>query len=111
MAMTAQSVASVDDFTKAREALEVLFLRVTEAGATSHVTLGAMITEGVARVSALIAEERANIVAIEHDRAFSHWVAIGETEVELTLETFGRSHVESLKLRLESSGYRVEERV
>ena len=64
----------------------------------------------LARLSTLIAEARANIVHIEHDRAFSRWAAIGETEVELTLETSGRPQIESLKARLEAAGYRVEER-
>ena len=60
-------------------------------------------------MAVLVAEERANIVQIEHDRACSHWVAIGETEVKLTLETSRRPQIEQLKARLESAGYRVEE--
>jgi threonine dehydratase len=63
----------------------------------------------LARLADLIAEERANIVAIEHDRAFSD-AAIGDSEVELTLETSGRPQIERLRSRLESAGYRVEER-
>jgi hypothetical protein len=47
----------------------------------------------LARLTALIAEARANIVHIEHDRAFARWAGIGETEVELTLETSGREHL------------------
>jgi threonine dehydratase len=64
----------------------------------------------LARLGDVIAETRANIVHIEHDRAFSRFAAIGETEVELTLETTGREHVEALKTRLASAGYRVAER-
>lgn len=64
----------------------------------------------LARLSDVIAETRANIVHIAHDRAFSRFAAIGETEVELTLETTGREHVETLKARLASAGYRVAER-
>jgi threonine dehydratase len=63
----------------------------------------------LARLTALIAEERANIVQIEHDRAFSRQ-AIGATEVELTLETSGRKQIDALKQRLEGAGYVVEER-
>ena len=77
------------------------------------VRLGVVVVDrpgALARLSALIAEARANIVHIEHDRAFSRWAAIGETEVELTLETTGRPHVEDLKRRLETAGYRVAER-
>jgi threonine dehydratase len=77
------------------------------------VRLGVLVVDrpgALARLSALIAEARANVVHIEHDRAFSRWAAIGETEVELTLETTGREHVEDLKRRLETAGYRVAER-
>jgi len=63
----------------------------------------------LARLATLVAEERANVVHIEHDRAFARWTAIGETEVALTLETSGRDHVERLLERLRAAGYRVEE--
>ena len=63
----------------------------------------------LARLTALVAEARANVVHIEHDRAFAHWTAIGETEVALTLETSGRDHIEQLLERLRAAGYRVEE--
>ena len=60
-------------------------------------------------VTALIAEERANIVQIEHDRAFSG-APIGDTDVELTLETSGRAQIERVLARLDAAGYRAEER-
>jgi threonine dehydratase len=63
----------------------------------------------LARLTALVAEERANVVHIEHDRAFARWTAIGETEVALTLETSGRDQVERLLARLRAAGYRVAE--
>jgi threonine dehydratase len=63
----------------------------------------------LARLTALVAEERANVVHIEHDRAFARWTAIGETEVALTLETSGLDHVERLLTRLRAAGYRVDE--
>jgi threonine dehydratase len=63
----------------------------------------------LARLTALIAEERVNILQIEHDRAFSRQ-AIGVTEVELTLETSGRKQIDGLKQRLDAAGYTVEER-
>src|SRR3989475_455922 len=63
----------------------------------------------LARLTALIAAERANIMNIEHDRAFSSG-AIGETRVGLTLETSGRAQIDALKERLGAAGYRVEER-
>ena len=65
----------------------------------------------LARLTSLVAEERANVVHIEHDRAFARWTAIGETEVALTLETSGRDHIERLLARLRAAGYRVEEQI
>jgi threonine dehydratase len=64
----------------------------------------------LARLSELIGSERANIVQIEHDRAFSD-APIGEVEVELTLETSGRPQIERLLARLGSAGYRAVERL
>jgi len=63
----------------------------------------------LARLAALVGEARANILHIEHERAFSR-AAIGESRVELTLETSGREQIEIVKRRLIESGYRVEER-
>jgi threonine dehydratase len=63
----------------------------------------------LARLAALVGEARANILHIEHERAFSR-AAIGESRVELTLETSGREQIELVKRRLIESGYRVEER-
>jgi threonine dehydratase len=63
----------------------------------------------LARLTGLIAEERVNILQIEHDRAFTRQ-AIGGTEVALTLETSGRKQIDALKQRLEGAGYAVEER-
>ena len=51
MTMTAQAAPLVDAFAGARAELDVLFAQLTEAGAVSHVTLGALITKGVARVA------------------------------------------------------------
>ena len=62
----------------------------------------------LARLTTLVAESRANVLHISHDRAFSH-ARIGETEVEVTLETSGREHIETIKRRLGEAGYRVRE--
>jgi threonine dehydratase len=89
--------------------------RIIERGLVKDgrlVRLGVLLRDqpgALARLAALIAEERANIMNIEHDRAFSHG-EIGESEVELTLETSGRAHIDALTERLEAAGYRVEER-
>ena len=63
----------------------------------------------LARLTAIVAEERANVVHIEHDRAVARWTAIGETEVSVTLETSGRDHIDGLLGQLRAAGYRVEE--
>jgi threonine dehydratase len=62
----------------------------------------------LASVAALVAKARANVLHIEHDRAFSH-TRVGETEVELTLETSGRDQIERIKAQLIQAGYAVEE--
>lgn len=62
----------------------------------------------LARLTALVAESRANVLHIHHDRAFSR-ARLGETEVELTLETSGREQIEAVKRHLAESGYTVEE--
>jgi threonine dehydratase len=90
--------------------------RIIERGLVKDgrlVRLGVVVRDrpgALARLTSLVAEERANVVAIEHDRAFARRVAVGETEVELTLETSGNPQIAALKRRLESAGYRVEER-
>jgi threonine dehydratase len=64
----------------------------------------------LARLTALVAEEHANILQIIHDRAFSRHAAIGQTEVELTLETSGPKQISAVKRRLAAAGYLVEDR-
>jgi len=63
----------------------------------------------LARISTVIAEVRGNILEIEHDRAFSG-VELGETTIELVLETRGPEHAHEIALRLEQEGFRVERR-
>jgi threonine dehydratase len=92
-----------------------MLARIIERGLVKDgrlVRLGVVLRDrpgALARLTALVAEERANVVHIEHDRAFARWTAIGETEVALTLETSGRDHVERLLARLRAAGYRVDE--
>ncbi|MGH7278386.1 MAG: pyridoxal-phosphate dependent enzyme, partial [Candidatus Rokuibacteriota bacterium] len=90
--------------------------RIIERGLVKDgrlVRLGVLLRDrpgALAAVTSLIAETRANILHIEHDRAFSRRAAIGETEVEVTLETSGPAQIEAVKARLLGAGYRVEER-
>jgi threonine dehydratase len=92
-----------------------MLARIIERGLVKDgrmVRLGVVLRDrpgALARLTALIADERVNILQIEHDRAFSRQ-AIGATEVEVTLETSGRKQIDALKQRLEAAGYAVEER-
>ncbi len=61
----------------------------------------------LARFTGAIAEQRANIVEIYHNRAFTHPPSLGETEVEVTLETRGSEHIAELKHALSERGYSV----
>ncbi len=60
----------------------------------------------LAKLTTQVAETRANIVEIHHQRAFST-AELGETDVELTLETRGPDHIEELRALLTGAGYRV----
>ena len=62
----------------------------------------------LARLTALVAEARANVLRIEHDRAFTR-APVGDSEVELTLETSGPPQIEAIKRHLAEAGYTVEE--
>ena len=59
------------------------------------------------RLIEILAAERANIYAIQHDRT-SKDVALNAADVELDLETRGHDHVAELIATLESHGYEVE---
>ena len=60
----------------------------------------------LARLTAVIAEARANVLQIHHDRAFSP-ARVGESQVELTLETSGRDQIDAIKRHLTAAGYTV----
>ena len=60
------------------------------------------------KVLGLIAERRANVMNIVHDR--SHYgVTLGESAIELTLETRGRDHANEIVAALQQSGYPIEQ--
>ncbi|MFB6071383.1 MAG: threonine ammonia-lyase [Halobacterium sp.] len=54
----------------------------------------------------IVAEERANIYAIQHDRT-NRDIAMNATEVELDLETRGPEHVDGLLNRIRDEGFDV----
>ncbi|MCU1259146.1 MAG: threonine dehydratase [Bryobacterales bacterium] len=62
--------------------------------------------QGLTRI---IASQRANIVQMTHDRAY-FGVHLGDTLVDITLETRGREHVVELIAAMRAAGY-TEERV
>src|SRR3954464_15661508 len=63
----------------------------------------------LAAILAMVAQERANVLEVHHNRAFLSG-AIGDTEIDLTLETKGPDHVEMLIAALKTKGYPVVRR-
>ena len=61
----------------------------------------------LAALTRLVADSRANILEINHDRAFSG-AELGETLIELVLETHGVEHLAEVSERLRNAGYRFE---
>jgi threonine dehydratase len=53
----------------------------------------------------ILAESKANVVEIHHDRAFD--IDLGESAVELVLETRGFDHVEEVRQHLSTAGVRM----
>jgi len=62
----------------------------------------------LARLTAVVGAQRANILDIGHNRAFTA-ARIGETEVVLTLETSGREQIDAVVAALRAAGYQVAE--
>ena len=60
----------------------------------------------LARLTRCIADMGANILHVNQSRGFGH-MAIGESEVELTLETTGAEHIQRLCAGLDKNGFRV----
>ena len=63
----------------------------------------------LAGVLAAVAAERANVLEVQHNRAFLTG-AIGDTGIDLTLETRGPDHADSLIASLTAKGYAVVRR-
>jgi threonine dehydratase len=61
----------------------------------------------LAQLTRVIADTRANVVELNHDRAFSG-AELGETLIELVLETHGFEHIDKVYSCLERAGYRFE---
>jgi threonine dehydratase len=61
----------------------------------------------LARLSQRIADLGANILQIDQTRGFGE-VAIGETEVELILETTGIDHIERIYRALQAQNFKIK---
>jgi threonine dehydratase len=61
----------------------------------------------LAQVTRAVADTRANVLHIHHDRAFFD-IQLGETAIELVLETRGFDHVDEVNAALDRAGFRVE---
>ncbi|HEX5424477.1 MAG TPA: threonine ammonia-lyase [Candidatus Acidoferrales bacterium] len=60
------------------------------------------------RLSTVIATQKANIVETSFSRAH-YGVVLGDTAIDITMETRGPEHVEDLKTALQSNGYELEQ--
>jgi len=65
------------------------------------------VSGALASVTHVVAETRANILELNNDRAFSG-AELGETLIELVLETHGFEHIDQVCERLNAAGYRFE---
>jgi threonine dehydratase len=62
----------------------------------------------LARLTTAIAEHGANVLEIYHNRALSH-LSLSEAQVDVTLETRGREHIDDLIAALKLKGWQVQE--
>jgi threonine dehydratase len=55
-------------------------------------------------LTGILAQHRANIVETSYDRAY-HGVNLGDTAIEITMETRGPAHIAELLSALSAGGY------
>lgn len=80
---------------------------LVQAGRLTQLTLHLPDAPGaLADLTSIVARLRANIIEIEHTRAFRE-LTLNETEVELSLETRGPEHVEEIMDALREAGFRI----
>jgi threonine dehydratase len=90
-----------------------LISRIIERGLVKDgrlVRLSVTVTDrpgALARLTEIVARHKANVVEIEHNRAFIK-SALGDTAVEIVLETRGHEHIGEIVRELEGKGYAVE---
>ena len=59
------------------------------------------------QLTKILADQRANIVETSHSRAY-YGVSLGDTVIDITLETRGAAHITAIANALEMEGYRYE---
>jgi threonine dehydratase len=59
------------------------------------------------RLATVIADQKANIIETRHDRAY-YGVVLGDTVIDITMETRGPEHIAEIKAALDASGYHHE---
>jgi threonine dehydratase len=64
-------------------------------------------TGSLARLTRLLADAKASVVQIHHDRTFA-LTELNEAVVEVSLETRGFDHIEEVRASLRAAGYHVE---
>jgi threonine dehydratase len=62
---------------------------------------------GLNRLTTLVAQQRANVVTVTHDRAY-FGVHLGDTIIDITMETRGPEHIVELMNELTKAGYEFE---
>jgi threonine dehydratase len=65
----------------------------------------------LAKVLTLLADMKANVLQVDHNRTFLETQALGSTNVEISMETRGKEHIEEICERLVDEGYRIVERL
>lgn len=92
MTMAAHVSPSVDVFADARRDLESLFDRLTKAGACSHVVLGELITEGLARVATRTFQGHLDALFAEEREEVESWVRPEGAEVRVRVRQLETEH-------------------
>lgn len=65
----------------------------------------------LAQVLTLLANMKANVLHVDHNRTFLETQALGTTHVEISMETRGKEHIDEIRERLVDEGYEIVERV
>lgn len=61
----------------------------------------------LAQVLTLLADMKVNILHVDHNRTFLETQALGSTNVEISMETRGKEHIQKIRDRLQKEGYRI----